>query len=149
MNTKILTLTLAITAASLSASAQNHCREVETSQDRPRPTCGAPYDIKEYAPCDADAECSLIETEPYQDMDITDAQKEQIQKAVDKRNAKNEKIRQRMERDRAKAQAEFDKEIKKILTESQYRQFRQNIGSAPVRRHVSKPVPGPQPQLMK
>lgn len=147
MNTKILTLSLAMTFGSLFASAQNCCHEVETSQDRPRPTCGAPYDIKEYTPCETD--CTACDIDPYQDMNITEDQKAQIQKAVDKRDAKNEKIRQRMEKDRAKAQAEFDKEIKKILTESQYRQFRQNIGSAPVRRHVAKPVPGPQPQLMK
>ncbi|MDE5773272.1 MAG: hypothetical protein K2H86_02290 [Muribaculaceae bacterium] len=126
--------------------------------NRPRPTCGAPYPAPVCEP-ECDPECSLDfesigrpsdpNKDPYRNLNITEKQKAEIQKAIDKRNAKAAKTRERMQKDREKAQKEFDKSIKKILTPFQYGQFRQNIGDAKVRRYVGKPVPGPQPQIMK
>lgn len=138
--------------------ANNRCCQ----ENRPRPTCGAPYPAPVCEPecgSECDPECivdyetagrpSDPDMDPYRNLNLTEKQKAEIQKALDKRNAKAAKTRERMQKERDKAQKEFDESIRKILTPFQYGQFRQNIGSVKVRRFVGKPVPGPQPQIMK
>lgn len=129
------------------ANCQNEC-------EGPRPTCGAPYPVPEETEYGRPAD---PKSDPFRNLNVSEEQKAKVHKAVQKRNAKAEKRRKKMEKERAKASADFDKEIRKILTPAQYAQFKQNIGSAVVRRYKGrKPVngnvgeikPGPAPRLM-
>ncbi|MDE6295488.1 MAG: hypothetical protein K2M03_05420 [Muribaculaceae bacterium] len=182
-----LTFGLFLAAGTMYASGQccngNAC--VCNEDERPRPTCGAPYPAVCDDVCDVNVRPADPEADPFRNMRISDVQRERAQKAIDKRNLALEKVRSKMElkiakihaksakkdlsneaeekkftkqidkarKDmeikRARIYADFEHEIRNILTDSQYAQFRQNVGNAPVRRYVAKPKPGPAPQLMK
>lgn len=62
----------------------------------------------------------------FADIELTDAQKQQIDKISNDRNEKIEQIRKESNKKIKAVQVDYDAEIKKILTEEQYQQYTAN-----------------------
>ena len=63
---------------------------------------------------------------PFDGIELTDAQKDKVKKAREARKEKCGKIREKMEKERVKADESYMKELQKVLTPEQMAKFRAN-----------------------